>query len=72
MPILNVEIRDNCTQEQKDKLIRQLTHETHKLFSIPLDKIIVLIKEIPSSNWGQAGVTATNSNYATLSRRQNL
>lgn len=69
MPIINVDIYEECSNEQKKQLIEQLCQVTNKLFPIPPDKIVVLIREFPVTNWGQAGVVATDPNYYELSRR---
>lgn len=72
MPIIKVDIRGYCASEHKKQLIEDLTKVTNELLSIPPDKIIVIIREIPLSNWGQAGVVGADPNYNVLSRRIGL
>ncbi len=72
MPVLNVELKGSCDNAKKELLVKELTLKMNELFNIPLDKIVVLIKENDLSNWGQAGVTATDPEYETLSRKTNL
>lgn len=70
MPIINVTTWASDNTEMKKKLIMELTRTTHEVTGAPLDKITVFIKEIPKSDWGEAGVLGNDSNFAIDSRRR--
>ncbi|THV37737.1 tautomerase family protein [Glycomyces buryatensis] len=69
MPFITVTTWPNQTDEQCRHLIEELTKTTHEVTGAPLDKITVVIQEIPQSRWGEAGVMATHPEFPTLSRK---
>lgn len=34
----------------------------------PPDKVVVIVREVPLANWGQAGIVATDSDFLVKSR----
>lgn len=72
MPILNVDIMNNCSGEQKKRLIHDLTKATHDLLNIPAEKIVVILNEHEKNTWGRAGVTPEDSDFENLSRRKDM
>ncbi|RRR99521.1 tautomerase family protein [Glycomyces terrestris] len=70
MPFITVTTWPNQTDEQCQKLIEALTATTHEVTGAPLDKITVVVHEIPQARWGEAGVMATNPDFPELSRRR--
>lgn len=72
MPILNVDIMNNCSGEQKKRLIYDLTKATHDLLNIPAEKIVVILNEHEKNAWGRAGVTPEDSDFENLSRRKDM
>jgi len=72
MPILNVDLLYDYSEEKKKKLIQNLTKTTHDLLHTPAEKIIVVVNEHKKSDWGRAGITPEHENFDSLSRRKEL
>jgi 4-oxalocrotonate tautomerase len=70
MPFITVTTWPNQTDEKCQELIEEITNATHKVTGAPLDKIAVVIQEIPQNRWGEAGIMATNPDFPELSRRR--
>jgi 4-oxalocrotonate tautomerase family enzyme len=68
MPIINVDCWEGFNEEQKQEWIKELTEVTVNLFNIPPDKVLVLLREVPLTNWGQAGTAASDQNFLGKSR----
>jgi 4-oxalocrotonate tautomerase family enzyme len=68
MPIINVDCWEGFNEEQKQEWIKELTEATVNLFNIPPDKVLVLLRELPLSNWGQAGTVASDKDFLAKSR----
>jgi phenylpyruvate tautomerase PptA (4-oxalocrotonate tautomerase family) len=51
-------------------LIEALTLAVHEVAGAPLDKIVVVINEIPRNRWGEGGVLGSNPDFPELSRRR--
>ncbi|WP_141432209.1 4-oxalocrotonate tautomerase family protein [Bacillus sp. 03113] len=68
MPIINVDCWEGFNDEQKQAWIKELTDATVNLFNLPPDKVLVVLREVPLSNWGQAGTVATDSDFLAKSR----
>jgi len=68
MPIINVDCWEGFNEEQKKQWIQALTNATVNLFNLPPDKVLVILRETPVSNWGQAGVVATDPDFLKKSR----
>ncbi|WEE75417.1 tautomerase family protein [Comamonas testosteroni] len=70
MPILTVTTWPTLGDEKSQLLIEKLTDVVHETTGAPLDKITVLIQEVPQSRWGEGGVLGDNPEFPTLSRRK--
>lgn len=69
MVVVTIDAWNICNQEQKDEWTKLLTFLTVDLLEAPLDKVLVLIRDMPPGNWSQAGITGANSEYLNLSRQ---
>ncbi|HEY6928454.1 MAG TPA: 2-hydroxymuconate tautomerase [Thermoanaerobaculia bacterium] len=47
MPIIQCDIREGRTAEQKEALAREITRVVHETIGAPVDYIYVLIRETP-------------------------
>jgi len=56
MPVVTVELWEGRTVEQKRKLVRAITDAMVEHAEANPDALHVIIHEIPSENWGLAGV----------------
>jgi len=61
MPIVNIDLWAGRTAEVKDKLIQNVTKTVCDTVGCPPEAVIVVIRDIPKENWGQAGVSAEAS-----------
>lgn len=68
MPIINVDCWEGFTPEQKAKWVKELTDVTVNLFKLPPDKVLVILRDTPLANWGQAGTVATDPEFLPKSR----
>ncbi|GKU76421.1 tautomerase family protein [Paenibacillus sp. L3-i20] len=68
MPIINVDSWEGFSAEQKAQWIQELTAVTVNLFNLPPDKVLVILRETPLTNWGQAGAIATDPDFLNKSR----
>lgn len=63
MAIIKIDIWNTFDQETKDKWVNELTQVTFKYTHAPLDKVLILIREMIPGNWGQSGVTGANADF---------
>lgn len=68
MPIINIDCWEGFNAEQKQQWVKELTDVTVNLFNLPPDKVLVILREAPLANWGQAGTVATDSDFLAKSR----
>lgn len=50
MPVIQCDIREGCTEEQKQGLAREITRVVHETIEAPIEYIYVLIRETPGSH----------------------
>ncbi|MDP8949534.1 MAG: tautomerase family protein [Actinomycetota bacterium] len=55
MPIIQCDIREGRTEEQKQALAREITRVVHETIEAPIEYIYVLIRETPGSHHVKAG-----------------
>jgi len=58
MPLVQVNILEGRTDEQKEALIQELTEACYKAIGAPRETVRVLINEMPKQNWGIGGQSA--------------
>lgn len=58
MPIVEVKMMEGRTDEQKEKLIDELTQAAVRAINAPQESIRVIIHEIPKTQFGIGGKTA--------------
>ncbi|HZU65206.1 MAG TPA: 2-hydroxymuconate tautomerase [Novosphingobium sp.] len=58
MPIVQVNLIQGRSEEQKSAMIREVAHAISQTLDAPIDTVRVMINELPSSNWGMGPVTA--------------
>ncbi|GJM73361.1 hypothetical protein HMSSN036_55770 [Paenibacillus macerans] len=68
MPIINVDCWEGFNEQQKKEWIKALTDATVNLFNLPPDKVLVILRETPLTNWGQAGAVAADPEFLEKSR----
>ncbi|MBS9782900.1 MAG: 4-oxalocrotonate tautomerase family protein [Arcobacter sp.] len=55
MPIATINIIEGRSDEQKEKLIIEMTEAIHKAIDAPKENIRVIINEMPKQHFGIAG-----------------
>lgn len=69
MPVINISAWEGQSDEEAQKLLTSVTDTVHEVTSIPKDKILVIINEIRTSRWAQAGVQASDPDFLDKSRQ---
>ena len=55
MPVIQCDIREGRTEEEKQALARGITHVVHETIGAPIEYIYVLIRETPGAHHVKAG-----------------
>ena len=55
MPVIQCDIREGRTEEQKRALAREITRVVHETIDAPIEYIYVLIRETPGFNHVKGG-----------------
>ena len=55
MPVVRIDWTEGRTDEQKARLIRNITQEIHETTGVPKSRIIILINDLPLPNVGLDG-----------------
>jgi phenylpyruvate tautomerase PptA (4-oxalocrotonate tautomerase family) len=55
MPMIQADIRRGRTPQQRDQLVRDLTHIVHEVTGAPLDTISAVVRELPGPATYEAG-----------------
>lgn len=70
MPFIHVTTWPTKDEKQVIKLHEDITYAVHKNTGAPLDKISVVITEIPPSHWSDAGIPGNHEEFQIKSRRK--
>ena len=55
MPIITCDIRTGRTKEQRHELAMGLTQAVHEIAGVPIDRIFLVMREMPGFNFVDAG-----------------
>jgi 4-oxalocrotonate tautomerase len=58
MPVAQIYLIEGRTEEQKRAVIENVTRALVEAVGAPKEAVRVWIQDVPSANWGIAGVTA--------------
>ncbi len=70
MPILHVTTWSPQSDDTARELMEALTDTVARVTGAPLDKITVLISEIPRNRWAEGGALGDDPDFARKSRGQ--
>jgi 4-oxalocrotonate tautomerase len=59
MPVVKIEMWHGRDAQTKEKLIQNVTKTICETIGCPPEAVIVIIKDVPKENWGQAGKQAS-------------
>lgn len=57
MPIVQIQMLEGRTQEQKREIIAEMTETLSRVSGAPKESIRIIIQEIAHDDWGIAGMT---------------
>lgn len=55
MPVIQVDMLDGKTEEQKDKLIGEITNAVCRSVNVSPETVTVIIRDTKPINWGNGG-----------------
>ncbi|HYE64704.1 MAG TPA: 2-hydroxymuconate tautomerase family protein [Pyrinomonadaceae bacterium] len=55
MPIIQIQMLGGRAPEKKERLIAEVSDSVARILEVPLERVRVLITEIPPEHWGVAG-----------------
>ena len=58
MPLAQISIMEGRTEEQKARMIREVTEALCHSLGVPRESVRVLVQDVPKSHWGIGGETA--------------
>ncbi|WP_369855736.1 4-oxalocrotonate tautomerase family protein [Candidatus Thalassolituus haligoni] len=58
MPIATIQMIEGRSEEVKREIIEKVTQTLAEASNSPVEAIRIIIQEVPSTNWGKAGVMA--------------
>ena len=56
MPIVQIQMLSGRSDDQKRRLIEEMTRVMNEVVGTPVDRIHVVINEFDAGNWGRGGV----------------
>ncbi|MGO4616940.1 4-oxalocrotonate tautomerase family protein [Nocardia sp. 2YAB30] len=57
MPIIDISLSPGRTENQLRELVREVTLATNRAIGTPVERIRVLLREVPDTHWAAGGVT---------------
>jgi 4-oxalocrotonate tautomerase len=58
MPIATIQMIEGRSEEQKRRIIENVSRTLAESSDSPLEAVRIIIQEVPATNWGKAGVMA--------------
>lgn len=59
MPVVHIEMFEGRTIEQKKNLVKKVTTALVETINCPEEAVIIIIKELPKTNWATGGKLAS-------------
>jgi 4-oxalocrotonate tautomerase len=70
MPVISITTWPTWSNDVKRALLEQITRVTHATTGAPLDKIVVVVNEVPQTAWMEGGVLGSDPTFPVASRRK--
>ncbi|MGX1670425.1 tautomerase family protein [Streptomyces sp. NPDC055400] len=64
MPVVTIQVIDEVTPEQKQRMVSGVTDLLHDVLVKDPDRIYVMVQEVPLDNWAAGGITVTERRAA--------
>ena len=68
MPVVTVSWLEGRSLEQKQELVAEITHLVHRVGGSPLERINVVVHDVPAENRGRGGKLVSPLQSATPTR----
>ncbi|TVY03085.1 tautomerase family protein [Cohnella terricola] len=68
MAVVTIDVWNTFDQATKDRWVQSLTQLIVNFTHAPLDKVLIVIREMIPGNWGQSGVTGADKDFLSKSR----
>lgn len=59
MPVINIEMWEGRTEDDKRRLIKEVTDAVTKALGTSPEHVTVIIHDVPKANWGMRGNQAS-------------
>ncbi|MFN8590417.1 MAG: cyclase family protein [Thermomicrobiales bacterium] len=60
MPVITVDWLEGRSREQKQALVAEITEVVHRVGGSPVERITVVMHDIPGDNWGRGGLLVSS------------
>jgi 4-oxalocrotonate tautomerase len=70
MPMIQITTWPTWSNATKRALLEGITRVTHEVTHAPLDKIVVVVNEIPQTAWMEGGTLGSDPAFPEQSRRK--
>lgn len=70
MPMIQITTWPTWSNETKHALLDGITRVVHEVTQAPLDKIVVVVNEVPQTAWMEGGTLGSDPAFASQSRRK--
>ena len=70
MPMIQITTWPTWSNETKRALLEGITRVTHEVTHAPLDKIVVVVSEVPQTAWMEGGTLGSDPAFPSQSRRK--
>ena len=57
MPLVEVTVVSGRGPERLNRMIAEVTRAVHASLEVPVDRVRVVIREVPATHWAAGGVT---------------
>ncbi|MFD6510654.1 4-oxalocrotonate tautomerase family protein [Bacillus sp. NPDC060175] len=68
MAIISIDGWQGMTNDNKKIWIESCTNIVNEVLDIPLDEIVIFIRDNPKDSWGQAGIIGSDPDWGIKSR----
>lgn len=57
MPLIEVTVVSGRGPERLNRMIKEVTQAVHASLEVPVDRVRVVVREVPATHWAAGGVT---------------
>ena len=60
MPVINIDMWEGRTEDQKRKIVKAVTEAMHESAGVNPEGLTIIIHDIPKDSWARAGILASD------------